>query len=160
MNIFGKSKTEQSHYPSRPFSDNKAKSPRLFPLRGLTVAIGVTLLLLVFVGVKVWTGQRQTEKIMAVQLKTQHLIDEIVYFDEVLTMSARMAAATGQLAWESRYLDPWMGSSRCSASRAAIPTIPPLHRSTISRTASSVRRAPSSSRASRSRRESPRHFPG
>ena len=28
----------------------------------------------------------------------------ILYFDEVLTMSARMAASTGDLTWESRYL--------------------------------------------------------
>ena len=27
----------------------------------------------------------------------------IVYLDEVLTMSARMAAATGDLSWEKRY---------------------------------------------------------
>jgi hypothetical protein len=33
----------------------------------------------------------------------QQLSDEIIYLDEVLTMSARMAASTGNLEWENRY---------------------------------------------------------
>lgn len=33
----------------------------------------------------------------------QHLGDKITYYDEVLTMSARMAAATGDLSWKERY---------------------------------------------------------
>lgn len=36
--------------------------------------------------------------------KVLKLKSEIVHLDEVLTMSARMAAATGDLAWEKRYL--------------------------------------------------------
>jgi signal transduction histidine kinase len=37
------------------------------------------------------------------ELELQRLSDEIIYLDEVLTMSARMAAATGDLQWENRY---------------------------------------------------------
>jgi twitching motility protein PilJ len=35
--------------------------------------------------------------------RLEQLRGEIVYFDEVLTMSARMAVATGNLQWETRY---------------------------------------------------------
>ena len=37
------------------------------------------------------------------EFKLQTLSDEITYFDEVLTMSARMNAATGNTIWEQRY---------------------------------------------------------
>lgn len=39
------------------------------------------------------------------QVQLQHLSDRIIYLDEVLTMSARMAASTGNLEWETRYYD-------------------------------------------------------
>jgi len=105
MNKFGKLQTEQSPYPDRTFLDYETQSPPSCLRRGLTIAIGVTLPLLVFVGLKVWTGYRKAERIMSTQLKTQRLVDEIIYLDEVLTMSARMGAATGQLSWEQRYLN-------------------------------------------------------
>jgi methyl-accepting chemotaxis protein len=35
--------------------------------------------------------------------KAQHMVGDIRYYDEALTMSARMAAATGDLAWQKRY---------------------------------------------------------
>jgi len=104
MNESGKPGIKDSQYSDRSFPSRPAQSPPAFPLRGLTVAIAVTLLLLVSVGVKVWTGYRKMEKLMTTELKTQRLIDEIVYLNEVLTMSARMGAATGQSQWEERYL--------------------------------------------------------
>lgn len=105
MGIFGQGETEASQYPDSLFSEHEIRSPFSCPLRGLTIAIGVTLLLLVFVGLKICTGHRKAERLADAQLKTQRLIDEIIYLDEALTMSARMAAATGQSAWEERYLD-------------------------------------------------------
>lgn len=49
----------------------------------------------------------QSNKLMAESIKRdlriEELRGEIVYLDEVLTMSARMAAATGDLRWEKRY---------------------------------------------------------
>ena len=32
-----------------------------------------------------------------------HFRNDIIHFDEILTMSARMAAATGDIKWEKRY---------------------------------------------------------
>ncbi|MEN9221890.1 MAG: methyl-accepting chemotaxis protein [Thermostichus sp. BF3_bins_97] len=37
------------------------------------------------------------------QFTLQNLSDQVIYLDEVLTMSARMGSATGNLAWEDRY---------------------------------------------------------
>ncbi|MEN9261335.1 MAG: methyl-accepting chemotaxis protein [Thermostichus sp. HHBFW_bins_43] len=37
------------------------------------------------------------------QFTLQNLSDQVIYLDEVLTMSARMGSATGNLAWEERY---------------------------------------------------------
>jgi methyl-accepting chemotaxis protein PixJ len=37
------------------------------------------------------------------QFTLQNLSDRVIYLDEVLTMSARMGSATGNLAWEERY---------------------------------------------------------
>ena len=42
---------------------------------------------------------------MQSELRLQELIGTIAHFDEVLTMSARMAAATGDVQWEERYRD-------------------------------------------------------
>ena len=104
MSESDKSPTQHSQYRDRSLQDYQVESPPAFPLRGLTAAIAVTLLLLAVVGVKIWTGHGKTEKLMSTQLRTQSLIDEIIYLDEVLTMSARMGAATGQPQWEERYL--------------------------------------------------------
>src|SRR5688500_5250422 len=38
-------------------------------------------------------------------LRVEELRGVILHLDEVLTMSARMAAATGDLHWETRYLE-------------------------------------------------------
>jgi len=101
MTDFSKSEIQNSQYSDRSLSGRQAESPPSFPLRGLTAAIAVTLLLLAFVGLRVWTGHR----LMTTQLRTQRLIDEIIYLDEVLTMSARMGAVTGNPRWEERYLN-------------------------------------------------------
>ena len=47
-------------------------------------------------------AQREQQELRAV-VRLEQLKDKIVYYDEVLTMSARMAAQTGDPAWESRY---------------------------------------------------------
>ena len=44
-----------------------------------------------------------TEVLVAEQLLVKHLAGVIVHLDETLTMSARMAAFTGDLEWEARY---------------------------------------------------------
>ena len=66
------------------------------------VAILTTLAIL-FLG---WQGyQIERSEIFNIKssLEFEQLIGQIIYFDEALTMSARMAVETGNLAWEQRY---------------------------------------------------------
>jgi twitching motility protein PilJ len=77
---------------------------RRFNLVGtVTASVAVSL---VFFGYSTWNvwklyqGYRTT---VSTQFQLQSLSDTIVYLDEVLTMSARMAASTGNLKWETRY---------------------------------------------------------
>lgn len=51
----------------------------------------------------VWTTYQAFDKAIANQFKLQNLSNQIIYFDEVLTMSARMNASTGDPKWEDRY---------------------------------------------------------
>ena len=104
MSEYGNLGTQDNQFAGRASSDYGAKSPPAFPLRCLTIAIVVTLLLLTFVGAKVWTSHWKMPKLATTQLRTQRLIDEIIYLNEVLTMSARLGAATGESRWEERYL--------------------------------------------------------
>ncbi|MEO0374017.1 MAG: methyl-accepting chemotaxis protein [Cyanobacteria bacterium P01_A01_bin.17] len=68
---------------------------------GVTVA-GSVVLTLVSVGnmVRTYQGFQST---VNKQFELQKQADKITYVDEVLTMSSRMAASTGDLKWEERY---------------------------------------------------------
>jgi nitrogen fixation negative regulator NifL len=74
-----------------------------FPTRLLTGALAISVLLMLGL---VWSACRSHRKVDSVQLhslRIKELQGVIVHLDEVLTMSARMAAATGDPAWEQRY---------------------------------------------------------
>ncbi len=69
----------------------------------LTTSI-VLSLTLVGIGVwNIWEIYRDFAKSGKEDLRLQELSEDIIYFDEVLTMSARLSAATGDPEWESRY---------------------------------------------------------
>ena len=60
------------------------------------------------VGFSAWNTWRVYQNFQTAVTKNftlQDLSGQIVYLDEVLTMSARMAASTGDIAWEERYLN-------------------------------------------------------
>jgi H+/gluconate symporter-like permease len=81
---------------------NQNKLPP-FPTRLLTGALAISVLLMVGL---VWSAYRSYRKVDTVQLHTlriKELQGMIVHLNEVLTMSARMAAVTEDLAWERRY---------------------------------------------------------
>jgi hypothetical protein len=71
------------------------------------VTVAVILTLLVFVPQIYITLQAnyKFKSIVKHELRLQSLSNEITYLDEVLTMSARMNAATGDKTWEKRYLE-------------------------------------------------------
>jgi signal transduction histidine kinase/CheY-like chemotaxis protein len=73
------------------------------PILLLSVACVITALVL---ALSVWAAYDSFRKFSTVTeqgLRLQELRGEIVLYDEVLTMSARMAAATGDPRWEQRY---------------------------------------------------------
>ncbi|GEM_PF-3153368 len=68
-----------------------------------TVGLVLTGLVLFAVGAHTVQSYHVTKTALVEQLQLKELIGQIVHLDEVLTMSARMAAATGDTAWEQRY---------------------------------------------------------
>jgi signal transduction histidine kinase len=74
-----------------------------FPLRWLAVGLVFTVVVLLTM---LWFAFDSFRSVTTVQLRDLHLQElsgHIVHLDEVLTMSARMAATTGDLQWERRY---------------------------------------------------------
>jgi methyl-accepting chemotaxis protein PixJ len=53
----------------------------------------------------VWNTSQQLEANVAKQDKQQDLSSKLAYWDEVLTMSARMYTSTGVTSWDKRYTD-------------------------------------------------------
>jgi|TARA_B100000315_G_C14502179_1_gene552873 hypothetical protein len=76
---------------------------KYFPLRALTGALIITIILFIFVGSIVWHLYTNFELTQTRDFKLQELSSTIIYLDEVLTMSARMGAITGDLVWAKRY---------------------------------------------------------
>jgi len=61
------------------------------------------MILLTVLGWQAWSVYRSRNRTESHTFLIQQLSDRIVYFDEVLTMSANMAAATGESQWQKRY---------------------------------------------------------
>ena len=73
------------------------------PLWFVTVGWLLTVALLLGLAWSAWSSYRALDASIRRSFEIQQLRGRIVYLDEVLTMSARMAAATGDLSWEKRY---------------------------------------------------------
>jgi twitching motility protein PilJ len=69
----------------------------------ITVSIAASLMLFGASTWNVWTIYRSFRTSVTNQFQIESLSGKIVHLDEVLTMSARMAASTGDLKWEKRY---------------------------------------------------------
>jgi len=92
-----------------------------FPLRLYAAAFVISLLTTVFSVWQSWADARQAEQISAKHIALTGC-RSIMLLDEVLTMSARMAAATGDFNYEKRYdqFDPKL-ASKISEVRALLP---------------------------------------
>jgi signal transduction histidine kinase/ActR/RegA family two-component response regulator len=89
-----------------PNSDPTPKRERVrFPRWTFVSAATITLLALGFLAANSLSSYRALRSLGQEQLAVERLCGEITYLDEVLTMSARMCAATGDLAWRARYED-------------------------------------------------------
>jgi two-component system, sensor histidine kinase and response regulator len=73
------------------------------PLTALATGVILTLALFALVGWMVGSIYQDFQEIAHQEMRLQQLSGIIVHLDEVLTMSARMAASTGNIEWENRY---------------------------------------------------------
>ena len=69
----------------------------------LTAVLIVITGALLWLGWHLWAVDEEMDRVHARDARVQKLAGEIVHLDEVLTMSARMAAATLDPVWEARY---------------------------------------------------------
>ena len=74
-----------------------------FPIRLLTVACLLTIMAFAWFGWIIFDTGRDAKIFLDRGSQIEELRGVIVHLDEVLTMSARMAAATGDSRWEERY---------------------------------------------------------
>ncbi|MBI3322550.1 MAG: hypothetical protein HYZ94_02600 [Candidatus Omnitrophica bacterium] len=80
-----------------------SREPR-FPLGLFAAFLAVTAGILLALGGSVLDSHRAFQRTIPRETRIKELVGIITHLDEVLTMSARMAAATGDLSWEERYL--------------------------------------------------------
>src|SRR6478752_7726427 len=73
----------------------------LIKVVGITIVLSLLLFSLI-VGY-IWIMYANFNELINKQFTVARLSDDVVWLDEVLTMSARMSALTGDPAWEARY---------------------------------------------------------
>lgn len=75
------------------------------PTRLVKVTAIATICLFMPLVASALESYRAFNKLADNEFRLQYLSDRITYLDEVLTMSSRMSAATGDRKWEDRYMD-------------------------------------------------------
>ncbi len=73
------------------------------PITMVGSAIALSLIQFCPLAITAWQAHQTLENITVKDIELQAQAGTIIHLDEVLTMSARMAAATGDLKWEQRY---------------------------------------------------------
>ncbi|ABA21796.1 Periplasmic Sensor Signal Transduction Histidine Kinase [Trichormus variabilis ATCC 29413] len=76
---------------------------KLLPSQLITLTVVLTLLLFLPQTWVTWQAYNDFNSIIKNELRLQSLSEKITYYDEVLTMSARMNAVTANSVWERRY---------------------------------------------------------
>jgi len=105
-NWWEKSLNELLRTFSKSAGDAKAYRQRLgdlVPLVIVTVVLAFATLLFCVLGWNAWSSYQDQKRIQEYAFPVEKLKGMIIHFDEVLTMSAAMAAATGDPEWENRY---------------------------------------------------------
>jgi signal transduction histidine kinase/ActR/RegA family two-component response regulator len=77
--------------------------PQPFPRWSFLSVVAITLVTVGFLARSVGTSYRVVQGFEETQLAIESVCGRITWLDEVLTMSARMAAATGDPRWQERY---------------------------------------------------------
>jgi len=95
--------------PVRP--EKNGNSPQLitqigspFPMYLLMMALVLPMLLIAGLGWHVWKTYWDFKKTQFHDIRLRELYGTIIYYDEILTTSARMAIATNNFHWAERYL--------------------------------------------------------
>jgi two-component system, sensor histidine kinase and response regulator len=98
------------------------KSASSGPVKALAFALGVTALALSCLAWNAVTSIKKIENVKRRELRSEELRGSIVHLDEVLTMSALMATATGDPRWEARYreFEPKLGRAIDEAESLAV----------------------------------------
>jgi PAS domain S-box-containing protein len=74
-----------------------------FPIMFLTIAVVITVAVFAWLGWNIYDSYLDTKEKTERNLRIEQLRGSIINLGGVLTMSARMAAATGDMSWEERY---------------------------------------------------------
>ncbi len=82
---------------------SKTRRDARFPIKLLTVALAFTAFFFLVSAWHDWQSFQDFRNVLTQELRLQQLSGSITHLDEVLTMSARQAAATGDARWEQRY---------------------------------------------------------
>nr|WP_290224493.1 methyl-accepting chemotaxis protein [Trichocoleus desertorum] len=89
--------------PVTNINPRKAQTEGVSHLRNWIVLLCTTITLLGGIGWYVWFSAQSAQKTRVLNQRVQELSDSMIYLDEVLTMSARLAATTGDVRWEKRH---------------------------------------------------------
>ena len=81
----------------------QTRENNLIPIFSIVAAVSAGMV--GFSALSTWNVYRNFQDAITRNFKLQDLSGQIVYLDEVLTMSARMGASTGNTRWEERYLE-------------------------------------------------------
>ncbi len=100
---------------------NKSILASPFPIKVFTFALVLTITLFAGLSWLVFSSYKEFETTKTQDFRLQELNGIITHLDEVLTMSARMAVATGDLQWEERYrsFEPHLNTAIKEATRLA-----------------------------------------
>lgn len=79
------------------------KAARSRVVETVAASVAVSIVLLGSSTWNVWTTYQGFRNSVTTQFKLRSASDRVIHLDEVLTMSARMAASTGDPSWEDRY---------------------------------------------------------
>jgi signal transduction histidine kinase/CheY-like chemotaxis protein len=89
--------------PNLPFVRRSRDSIARFPILLCTITLGLSLATFAWIAWNAYSSYRDAELFRNRESRLAELSGTIIHLDEVLTMSARMAAATGDSTWEQRY---------------------------------------------------------
>ena len=88
-----------------PVDSSAAPGKRISPSTLLSVSLVIAMALLILLSWFLWNRYSHYRSLQNRLVTINGLCADLAYYDEALTMSARLAVATGDLAWEERYLD-------------------------------------------------------